>query len=89
MLGCHCRGELRLGLSGDAKDGVSGVIGLSGMAVGAVVLNLPVQVAVKAASVMLAMEITEVNADVLDAVGELTNIIAWNAKCSWNSTISA
>jgi len=80
MLACEAhRGQLSVGL-GAPTDGVSGVIGLSGKARGTVVLNMSPQVALKAASVMLAEDVTEVNADVLDAVGELTNIIAGNAK---------
>ncbi len=81
MLACEThRGQLCMGLEFAPTDGVSGVIGLSGKAVGTVVLNMSPQVAVKAASVMLASEMTEVNSDVLDAVGELTNIIAGQAK---------
>jgi len=81
MLTCDVhRGQLSMGLECAPRDGVSGVIGLSGKAVGTVVLNMSPQVAVKAASAMLAEEMTEVDADVVDAVGELTNIIAGNAK---------
>jgi chemotaxis protein CheX len=56
------------------------VVGLSGKAVGTVVLSLSQQVAIQAASHMLMCENTEVNADVIDAVGELTNMVAGSAK---------
>ncbi len=64
----------------DPPHEVSGVIGLSGTAVGTVVLSLSRNVALQAASVMLASEVDEVNADVIDAVGELTNVVAGAAK---------
>lgn len=59
---------------------VSGVIGLTGKAVGAVVLSLSREVALKAASTLLCTEMSEINDDVLDAVGELTNMVAGGAK---------
>ncbi len=59
---------------------VSGIIGLSGRIVGTVVLTMTEDLALKCASVMLMDEMTKVDADVLDAVGELTNVIAGNAK---------
>lgn len=68
------------------KDGncpeyeVSGTIGLSGKAIGTVVLSLSENVALKAASTMLLSERTEIDADVVDAVGELTNVVAGGAK---------
>ena len=59
---------------------VSGIIGLSGSVVGTVILTMSEPVATKAASVMLMDELTEINEEVLDAVGELTNMVAGNAK---------
>ena len=59
---------------------VSGVIGLSGKAKGTVVLSLSREAALSAAAAMLGERPTEINADVADAVGELTNIIAGGAK---------
>jgi len=56
------------------------VIGLSGKAIGTVVLSLSKEVAVQAASTMLMAEYTELNDDVIDAVGELTNMVAGAAK---------
>ncbi len=81
MLACETRrGDLQL-KSGDAPSyPISGVIGLSGKAVGTVVINLSESVAIKAASAMLMTEMTEVNEDVLDAVGEIANMVAGAAK---------
>ena len=59
---------------------ISGIIGLSGSVVGTVILTMSEPVAIKAASVMLMDELHEINEDVLDAVGELTNIVAGSAK---------
>ncbi len=81
MVNCEVR---RTGLS--LKDHttphheISGVIGLSGKAIGTVVLSLSKEVAVQAASTMLMAEYTELNDDVIDAVGELTNMVAGAAK---------
>jgi chemotaxis protein CheX len=68
------------------KDGaqpsheVSGVIGLSGRAQGTVVVGLGRETALKVAEVLLQERPPEINGDVVDAVGELSNIIAGRAK---------
>jgi len=81
MLNCEVqRGDIGFKDNTNPKYTVSGVIGLSGRAVGTVVLSLSKEVALKAASTMLMMEATEVDDEVLDAVGELTNIVAGGAK---------
>jgi chemotaxis protein CheX len=81
MLGCEShRGQLRLKGDGPAEHCVSGVIGLSGRAKGSVVLNFSEELALKAASTMLMQEMTEIDADVSDAIGELTNMVAGAAK---------
>lgn len=74
------RGDLVLGDPKHRTFPISGIIGLSGKASGMVVINLSTEVALRAASVMLMEEQTEVNDDVLDAVGEIANIIAGQAK---------
>jgi chemotaxis protein CheX len=81
MLACEARrGGLSLKQDRRPRYFVSGVIGLSGKAVGTVVLNFSEQVALKAASAMLLMDMETLNEDVLDAVGELTNMVAGAAK---------
>ena len=68
------------------KDGchpeheVSGIIGLSGKARGTVVLSLSKKAALRATEALLRDPTKVINADVADAVGELTNIIAGGAK---------
>lgn len=59
---------------------VSGIIGVSGRAVGTIVLSMSHGVAQKAAGTMLMMEMKETDDDVMDAVGELTNMVAGGAK---------
>ena len=81
MLNCETRrGQICLRTAECARHEVSGVIGLSGRAVGTVVLSLSKEVALKAASTMLMTEATTIDDDVLDAVGELTNMVAGAAK---------
>ena len=74
------RGELSLGDPRSRHYPVSGLIGLSGKASGMVVINLSNEVALKAASVMLMEEKSELDEEVVDAVGELANVIAGQAK---------
>lgn len=81
MVNCPIRRE---GLS--LKDNVtpsheiSGVIGLSGRAAGTVVLSFSESLALQAAGAMLMTEFTELTSDVVDAVGELANMVAGAAK---------
>lgn len=63
-----------------ATADVSGVIGFSGDASGCVVLSFPKEVACKAASAFAGIDIDEAHPDFADAVGELANMIAGNAK---------
>jgi len=81
MLHCEVkRGQIGLKANCQPNYPISGVIGLSGNAVGTVVLSMSEQVAMKAASTLLLTEYAEITADVLDAVGELTNMVAGRAK---------
>jgi len=60
---------------------VSGIIGISGKGVGTVVLSMQPAVAIKATETMLMTDgVTTVDNDVLDTVGELTNMVCGNAK---------
>ncbi len=81
MLSCEARrGQVAVKQDSRAAHEVSGVIGLSGRAVGTVVVSFSTQVALKAASTMLMTEATKIDEEVLDAVGELTNMVAGAAK---------
>lgn len=59
---------------------VSGVIGFSGDATGCVVLSFPKEVACKFATQFAGMPITMESPDLVDAIGELANMVAGNAK---------
>jgi chemotaxis protein CheX len=59
------------------------VIGLTGNAVGTVVVSLSRTTALESAAALLQEKpgsLTEVDSDVVDAIGELTNMIAGGAK---------
>ena len=59
---------------------VSAVIGLSGKASGVVVLSVSRQIAFQVVKTMLDLDVNELNAEVVDAIGELTNMVAGAAK---------
>jgi chemotaxis protein CheX len=59
---------------------VSGIIGLSGDAKGAIAMSYPKVVALKTISAFLGMELKVVGPELTDAIGELANIVAGNAK---------
>jgi chemotaxis protein CheX len=81
MLNCTAtRGPLRLKHDVYPPFEISGIIGLSGKAAGTVVVSLSREVALKATSAMLMIESTEIDNDVIDAVGEITNMVAGAAK---------
>ncbi len=81
MLNCTVtRGQISLNKKFSPLHEISGIIGLSGKAVGTVIVSFSQDVALKAASTLLMMEATEIDADVKDAVGELTNMVAGASK---------
>jgi len=59
---------------------ISGVIGLTGEMKGVVVVSFSTGAACKIVGAMLGEEFTELNADISDAVGELTNMISGDAR---------
>ncbi len=60
--------------------GVSGVIGLTGQIAGDVIICFDEPLAIRATGVMLGQVPAELDDEVVDAVGELTNMIAGSAK---------
>jgi chemotaxis protein CheX len=70
---------------------VSGIIGISGEVTGCVVVSFPTQIAIKVGSCLLGEELQAVESDCTDAVGEVANMIAGDAKKRFpkeNTTIS-
>ncbi len=81
MLGCKVeRGGLKLRDGSSDLHEISGMIGLSGHVAGMVVLSLARNVALKSTSALLMTEANQINEEVIDAVGELTNMVAGAAK---------
>ncbi len=74
------RGPLYLKQRRQPETEISGIIGISGLAVGTVVLGVSRGVALGAAEAMLGEKKYEIDADVIDVVGELANMIAGSAN---------
>jgi len=64
----------------EASWDISGVIGLSGEASGAVAISMKDVTAFKVTKILTGNEYKSIDADVTDAVGEIINIIAGNVK---------
>lgn len=62
---------------------VSAVIGMSGDAVGCVVLSLPMETACNLASKFAGVPLTQAHPDFGDALGELANMVAGQAKAKF------
>lgn len=81
MLNCALvRGPLGVKEAHTPEHEVSGMIGLSGVCRGMVVVSIGRDTAMSVAEIMLGTRPAELNADVIDAVGELTNMVAGAAK---------
>ena len=61
-------------------DCISSLVGFAGTYNGLVSLHMPSDLAIRATSCMLGMEVTEVSDDVNDAMGEIANMIAGSFK---------
>ena len=67
------------------KDGipshdVSGIIGISGEVTGSVVINFSKETALQLASALLGDQLSEIDEDCVDAIGEIANMVAGSAK---------
>jgi chemotaxis protein CheX len=70
---------------------ISGIIGLSGGAKGMVSLSFPKDTAVRVTNKFIGTDYADVNPEIVDAIGELANIVAGYAKqglSEFNITIS-
>jgi chemotaxis protein CheX len=59
---------------------ISAVIGLSGIVKGAVIVSMKAELAIKLTDLLAGPGHTDIDADVVDAIGEINNIIAGNIK---------
>jgi chemotaxis protein CheX len=66
--------------AGACSYDVSGIIGFSGNVTGTVILSFPSDVAVELVGRFVGARIAKDNPDFADAVGELVNMVAGNAK---------
>ena len=81
MLDCELtRGSLSLTDQIRTPYDITSIIKLAGEASGTIILSLDQKVAASATKVLLCQDETAVEEDILDAVGELTNMIAGQAK---------
>jgi chemotaxis protein CheX len=70
---------------------VSSIIGLSGPVIGCVAISFSEQIALQLAGALLEEEFVEIDDDCTDAIGEIANMIAGNAKSAFpvdNASIS-
>jgi chemotaxis protein CheX len=81
MLGCPIQREgVALKDTEFPSHDVTSVIGLTGVIRGSVVFSVSSPVAFKIVEALLGVETHEINSDVVDAVGEVTNMIVGGAK---------
>jgi chemotaxis protein CheX len=73
-------GEALNQFSNTYSNTVSGMVGMTGLFKGALAIHASHEVAKKITSQLLFMEVEEVNEDVLDAMGEMANMLAGNMK---------
>ncbi|MCO6043798.1 chemotaxis protein CheX [Aeoliella sp. ICT_H6.2] len=86
MLGCEVeRTGLAVNQTFCPQFDITGIIGLSGRAHGDVVISFERDVALKATEALVGGTCGEITEDVVDTVGELTNMIAGNAKTQLES----
>lgn len=74
--------RMDLSVSKEARTSaeISGIIGLGGEVKGSAIISFPLGIALKVASAMFMEELTEINDDVKDAIGEFANIVIGNAR---------
>ena len=63
-----------------ARGDISGIIGLTGVVNGSLALSFSEGCIIRIVSNMLGEEITEMNGDIQDAVGEITNMVSGTAR---------
>jgi chemotaxis protein CheX len=65
---------------GPLKQSITGMVGLAGTHKGVLAVHFPNQVAMDVTGSFLGMEVSEINADVQDAIGEIANMLGGNLK---------
>lgn len=62
------------------KRSISGIIGLAGKSKGLLAIHLPDATAIAITTAFLGMDVTEIDDDVRDAIGELANMLGGSVK---------
>ncbi|MGE4559991.1 MAG: chemotaxis protein CheX [Desulfobulbus sp.] len=65
---------------GPLKQSITGMVGLAGTHKGLLAVHFPRQIALDVTSNFLGMDVTEINEDVQDAIGEIANMLGGNLK---------
>lgn len=84
-------GKPTLKIDNTASYEVSGIIGITGDVNGCVVVSFPLKIALQLASALIDENLTEVDADCTDAIGEIANMVVGDAKRNFpesNTTVS-
>jgi len=71
---------IQVGVTTHFKECLTAMVGLAGTYNGLVSVHLPWPLAISFTSLMLGMEVTEIDDDVNDAMGEIANMIAGSFK---------
>lgn len=71
---------LQIDVTTHFKECLTAMVGLAGTYNGLVSVHLPWPLAIRFTSLMLGMEVSEIDADVNDAMGEVANMIAGSFK---------
>lgn len=64
------------------RSSISGIIGLTGSIKGLLAIHLPKQTALEVTTAFLGMDVTEIDEDVRDAIGELANMLGGSLKAT-------
>ncbi len=64
------------------EDSVSGIVGLAGDIKGMLAIHLPNATAMAVTTAFLGMEVSEIDEDVCDAIGELANMLGGSMKAT-------
>lgn len=81
MVGTEAKPGKLMVKKGNTEDyDISGIIGISGGAKGMVAMSFPKDTAIKVTNKFVGLDNAEMNADTIDAIGELANIVVGYAK---------
>lgn len=79
------RASVKVSNASSAEASVTSLVGISGKISGVVALRFPPPTALKLAGRMLGSTYSEVNDEVVDAISEIVNMVAGNAKARLHS----